>query len=234
MSLVLTQWIISPLTCLSLFFFFCCQVLWRGTPTSCRLEAAIVWSCSGTSERHLCSRSAVSRATGRKSAGSSGARTTSCWLQVETITRWAEEGSYLFLRRLNWMNGEQPNVLHFPVSIATCVEPLKRAARAAIHRALGCSEGHRLVAPPARPAGLRWRHGWPLHPLLEHSDRPAAAVHRHRLSGLQPGLVQAHQWTGESSDADAVDVKENSCKGGGGKCSWFQICWWLKAQLGNY
>lgn len=78
-------------------------------------------------------------------------------------------------------------------SLVTCVEPLERPPGAAVHGALGRGESHRLVSPPARPAGLRGRHRRPLHPLLEHSDRPAVTVHRHRLSGLQPGLVQAHQ-----------------------------------------
>jgi len=82
--------------------------------------------------------------------------------------------------------------------VVTRVEPLERPPGAAVHGAPGCSEGHRLVSPPARPAGLRRRHRRPLHPLLEHSDRPALTVHRHRVSGLQPGLVQAHKWTGES------------------------------------
>ena len=47
----------------------------------------------------------------------------------------------------------------------------------------GSSQGHRLVAAPARPAGFGRRHGRPLHPLLEHDDRAAAAVHRHRQPG---------------------------------------------------
>lgn len=77
-------------------------------------------------------------------------------------------------------------------SAAARVEPLKRSPGAAVHGALGSSEGHRLVSAPARPAGLRRRHRRPLHPLLEHFDGAAAAVHRHWLPGLQPGLVQAH------------------------------------------
>ena len=97
------------------------------------------------------------------------------------------------------------------LSAAARVEPLQRPPGAAVHRALGCSEGHRLVSPPARLTGLWWRHRRPLHPLLEHSDRPAAAVHRHRLSSLQPGLVQAHKRTGECpqvSDPDSSVVKK--------------------------
>ncbi|KAG5851445.1 hypothetical protein ANANG_G00093510 [Anguilla anguilla] len=77
------------------------------------------------------------------------------------------------------------------------MEPLQPAAGAAVHRAPGGGEGHRLVPPPARPPGVRGGHGRPLRALLEHADGPAAAVHGHRLPGLQPGLVQARQRAGE-------------------------------------
>lgn len=79
------------------------------------------------------------------------------------------------------------------------MEPLQRRPGAAVHGALGRRQGHRLVSSPARPAGLGRRHRRPLHPLLEHTDGSAAAVHRHRLTGLQPSLVQAHQRAGESA-----------------------------------
>lgn len=79
------------------------------------------------------------------------------------------------------------------------VEPFQPEPRAAIHGAPGCSESHRLVSTPARPPRLRRRHRRPLHPLLEHADRAAPAVHRHRLPGVQPGLVEARQRVGESS-----------------------------------
>lgn len=77
-------------------------------------------------------------------------------------------------------------------AVAACVEPLKCPPSAAVHRALSRRESHRLVPTPARAAGLRRGHCRPLHPLLEHTDRPAPAVHRHWVAGLQPGLVQAH------------------------------------------
>lgn len=77
-------------------------------------------------------------------------------------------------------------------SAVTGVEPLERSACTAVHRALGCSEGHCLVASPAWLAGLWRRHSWPLYPLLEYTDRAALAMHWHWLAGLQPGLVQTH------------------------------------------
>lgn len=59
-----------------------------------------------------------------------------------------------------------------------------------IYRAPGGGESDRLVAPSSRPAGVRWRHRRSLHPLLEHADRPADAMRRHRLAGLQLGMEQ--------------------------------------------
>lgn len=92
--------------------------------------------------------------------------------------------------------------------LASCLEPLKRPPSAAVHRALGCRKGHRLVSSPARTFGVRrWNCG-PLYPLLEHADRTAAAVHRHWLPGLQPGLVQAHKRTGELCCACCADSGE--------------------------
>lgn len=44
------------------------------------------------------------------------------------------------------------------MSVVACVEPLECPPSAAVHRALGCSEGHRLVTTPTRPAGLWRRH----------------------------------------------------------------------------
>lgn len=52
--------------------------------------------------------------------------------------------------------GRQP---HGPVPAAAGVEPLKPEPRAAVHGAPGCRQGHRLVPPPARAAGVRGRHG---------------------------------------------------------------------------
>lgn len=85
-----------------------------------------------------------------------------------------------------------PPVLTCCPAAAACVEPLKCPPSAAVHRALSRRESHRLVPTPARAVGLRRGHCRPLHPLLEHTDRPAPAVHRHWVAGLQPGLVQAH------------------------------------------
>ena len=82
-----------------------------------------------------------------------------------------------------------------PISAAG-VEPLGPEPSADLRGPPGGGEGHRLVPPPTRPAGVRRRHGRPLHPLLEHPDLPATAVHGHRLTGLQSGLVQARQRTG--------------------------------------
>lgn len=97
-------------------------------------------------------------------------------------------GPFFIKNAKNFLSSCYCNLL----SAVTRVEPLKCPPSAAVHGALSCSEGHRLVSSPTRPVGLWRRHSRSLHPLLEHSDWPASAVHRHRLSGLQPGLVQAH------------------------------------------
>lgn len=73
------------------------------------------------------------------------------------------------------------------------VEQLQPPPGAAVQRPPGGGEGHRLVSAPARAAGFRGGHGRPLPALLEHSDGSGAAEHRHGLSGLQPGMVQARQ-----------------------------------------
>ncbi len=79
---------------------------------------------------------------------------------------------------------------------AVSLESLECVTDAAVHRTPGRSKGHRLVSSPTRAAGLRRGNGRPLHPLLEHSHSAATAVYRHRLTSLQPGLVQTHQRTG--------------------------------------
>lgn len=60
---------------------------------------------------------------------------------------------------------------------AVSVEPLQRVAYAAVHRAPGCSESHRLVSSPARVARLRRGNGGSLHTLLEHTYSAATTVH---------------------------------------------------------
>lgn len=85
LSLIFTQlfsnifhsWPVNHLS-FGLPFLLCCQVRWHGMRTSCRLGAATALYCSATSEPRLSSQSAVSKDTDRKSAGSSGAQTTSC------------------------------------------------------------------------------------------------------------------------------------------------------------
>lgn len=80
---------------------------------------------------------------------------------------------------------------------AVCVEPHQQWPCADLHRPPGSSQGHRMVTSSAWLAGVRGWHSWPLCPLLEYTDRSAAAVCWHRLTGLQPGLVQTLQWTGK-------------------------------------
>lgn len=83
--------------------------------------------------------------------------------------------------------------------LVTGVEQLQSAPCAAVQRSSGRCEGHRLVSSPARPAGL-WRgNGGPLPSLLEHSDRTGVTEYRHRLTGLQPCLVQTRQRAGKTS-----------------------------------
>jgi hypothetical protein len=94
---------------------------------------------------------------------------------------------------------------------AAGLEPFKPEPRAAVHRAPGSREGHRLVPSPARLAGIGRRHSRPLHPLLEHTHWPAAAVHRHGLPSVQLGLVQARQRAGEHCDW--------------GGCAWPGLAW---------
>jgi len=183
------SWLVNYLP-FNLPVLLCCQAPWRGTQTSCRLGAVTVWSCSGTSELRLFSPSVVSKGTDRKYVDSSGARTTNCWHQVEMITRYEGRISSFPLSAAH-VHVSVPSLCYLPPAV-TRMEPLERPACAAVHRALGSSEGHRVVASPARPFGLWRRHSRPLHPLLEHSDWPAPAMHRHRLSSLQSGLVQAH------------------------------------------
>lgn len=83
--------------------------------------------------------------------------------------------------------------------LVTGVEQLQSAPCAAVQRSSGRCEGHRLVSSPARPAGLRRGNGGPLPSLLEHSDRTGVTEYRHRLTGLQPGLVQTCQRAGKTS-----------------------------------
>uniref|UniRef100_A0A8I3WYC9 Fizzy and cell division cycle 20 related 1 n=1 Tax=Callithrix jacchus TaxID=9483 RepID=A0A8I3WYC9_CALJA len=71
---------------------------------------------------------------------------------------------------------EQPRP-YSPCPPAAGLESLEPESCAAVHRAPGGREGHRLVPAPARPVGLGGRHGRPLHPLLEHADGAATAVH---------------------------------------------------------
>lgn len=167
---------------------------WHGTLINCHLEVAIVWSCSVTSEPRLYSRSAVSKDTGRKSVVSSGAPTTSCSPRVEMTTKYVVGELRLCPPPLSLNTSVSPLFASPPVptccpAVAACVEPLKCPPSAAVHRALSRRESHRLVPTPARTAGLRRGHCWPLYPLLEHTDRPAPAVHGHWVAGLQPGLV---------------------------------------------
>lgn len=79
------------------------------------------------------------------------------------------------------------------------MEQLQPSTGAAVQRPPGSGEGHRLVSPPTRAAGVRGRHRRPLPALLEHADGSGAAEHRHGLSGLQPGMVQTRQRTGEET-----------------------------------
>lgn len=86
-----------PLGCCSLPVL---QVPWRGTRTSCLLGAETEWSFRGTSAPRPCSQSGGSRATGRRSVGSNGLRTTSSWPLGEMITRystysWSHEARHL-------------------------------------------------------------------------------------------------------------------------------------------
>lgn len=79
------------------------------------------------------------------------------------------------------------------------MEQLQSAPSAAVQWPPGSSEGHCVVPPPTRAAGVRGRHRRPLLALLEHADGSGAAEHRHWLPGLQPGMVQTCQWTGEEA-----------------------------------
>lgn len=91
--------------------------------------------------------------------------------------------------------------------IAAGVEQLESGACAAVQRAFSGSEGNRLVAPSAWPASVRRRHGRPLPALLEHAHRTGAAEHRHRLTGLQPGLVQTCQRAGERTKNSVLCIR---------------------------
>lgn len=89
-------------------------------------------------------------------------------------------------------------------SAVTGVEQLQPPARAAVQRPPRRRQSHRLVSPPARAAGVGRRHGRPLPALLEHADGSGSAEHRHRVSGVQPGLVQTRQRTGEATSQSQV------------------------------
>ena len=168
------------------------KVPWRGMESSCRRGVGTEWSSSGTSEPPLPPRGGC-KVTDKKCAVSSGLLTTSTWRLEATITRW--DNINFFLGTFEWMTPETNKSPSHPLSVscsgpAAGVEQLQPSPHAAVQRSPGSSEGHRLVATPARAAGVRWRHRRPLPALLEHADGSGAAEHRHRLAGVQPGLVQ--------------------------------------------
>ncbi len=99
----------------------------------------------------------------------------------------------------------------FCLLLVTGVEQLQPAPGAAVQRSSGRCEGHRLVSSPARSPGLRRGNGGPLPSLLEHSDRTGVTEYRHRLTGLQPGLVQTRQRAGKTSTCTHSQIKCFSC-----------------------
>ncbi|KOB74894.1 Fizzy-related protein, partial [Operophtera brumata] len=68
-------------------------------------------------------------------------------------------------------------------------------AGADVLRARGRCEGHRVVAAPARPAGVGRRDRRPVHSLLEHTHLAANAMRRHRYVLRARAAVKAIAWS---------------------------------------
>lgn len=113
------------------------------------------------------------------------------------VRRQRQQGEILFKLWSGTVNRVNPPPFLVVPCPAAGVEQLQPSPRAAVQRPPGGSEGHRLVPPPTRAAGVGGRHRRPLPALLEHSDGSGAAEHGHWLAGLQPGVVQTRQRAGE-------------------------------------
>lgn len=188
---------------------FVSKVPWHGTGSSCRQEVETEWSSSGMSEPPLLRRGGC-KVTGKKCVVSNGHLTTSISRPEETTTRWENilkltqtklnnkplQSLLGQCRRVKW---KESTTCFLSSRSAVGVEQLQSAPSAAVQWPPGSSEGHCLVPTPTRAAGVGRRHRWPLPALLEHTDGSGTAEHRHWLPGLQPGMVQTRQWTGEKA-----------------------------------